>query len=86
MNVIGISINGSILEVNRDRVKVNLEISNNLNKSEAYWFIYATSCSMTNWRRMVLYARSRRKNKARLLVIHIKGRVSASQSLNDIKR
>lgn len=42
MNVIGISINGSILEVTRDRVKVNLEISNNLNKSEAYWFPYAT--------------------------------------------
>lgn len=42
MNIIGISINGSILEVKRDRVKVNLEISNNLNKSEAYWFPYAT--------------------------------------------
>lgn len=42
MNVIGISINGSILEVTRDRVKVNLEISNNLNKAEAYWFPYAT--------------------------------------------
>ncbi|BCZ45180.1 hypothetical protein psyc5s11_12470 [Clostridium gelidum] len=42
MNVIGISINGSILEVTRDRVKVNLEISKNLNKSEAYWFPYAT--------------------------------------------
>ncbi|MBU3104335.1 contractile injection system protein, VgrG/Pvc8 family [Clostridium gasigenes] len=42
MNVIGISINGSIREVTRDRVKVNLEISKNLNQSEYYWFPYAT--------------------------------------------
>jgi len=42
MNVIGISINGSILEVQRDKVKVQLEISNNLDPSTAYWFPYAT--------------------------------------------
>lgn len=41
MNVIGISINGSILEVSRDKVKVQLEISNK-NKNTAYWFPYAT--------------------------------------------
>ena len=40
--VIGISINGTILEVKRDRVKVNLEISSNLQKENAYWFPYAT--------------------------------------------
>lgn len=41
MNAIGISINGSILEVNRDKVKVKLEISNT-DKNTAYWFPYAT--------------------------------------------
>lgn len=41
-NVIGISINGTILEVERDRVKVQLEISQNLDISTAYWFPYAT--------------------------------------------
>lgn len=41
MNVIGISISGSILEVSRDKVKVQLEISNT-NKNTAYWFPYAT--------------------------------------------
>ncbi len=41
MNAIGISISGSILEVSRDKVKVQLEISN-ANKSTAYWFPYAT--------------------------------------------
>lgn len=41
MNAIGISINGSILEVSRDKVKVQLEISNT-DKSTAYWFPYAT--------------------------------------------
>ena len=40
--VIGISLNGTILEVKRDRVKVNLEISSNLDKEKAYWFPYAT--------------------------------------------
>jgi phage baseplate assembly protein gpV len=40
--VIGISINGTILEVKRDRVKVSLEISANLEKEKAYWFPYAT--------------------------------------------
>jgi len=42
MNVIGISITGSILKVQRDRVKVQLEISNNTDVSTAYWFPYAT--------------------------------------------
>lgn len=42
MNVIGISINGSILEVSRDKVRVQLEISSNLDTSTAYWFPYAT--------------------------------------------
>lgn len=42
MNVIGISITGSILEVTRDRVKVQLEISNDTDVSTAYWFPYAT--------------------------------------------
>ncbi|OOM76183.1 hypothetical protein CLPUN_27960 [Clostridium puniceum] len=42
MNCIGISINGSILEVQRDRVKVQLEISNNSDPSISYWFPYAT--------------------------------------------
>lgn len=44
MNVIGISINGSILEVSRDKVKVQLEISN-IDKATAYWFPYATVAS-----------------------------------------
>ncbi|MBU3133964.1 hypothetical protein KPL40_16160 [Clostridium gasigenes] len=42
MNVIGISINGSILEVARDKVKVKLEISDNADSSTAYWFPYAS--------------------------------------------
>ncbi len=42
MNIIGISINGSILEVQRDKVKVKLEISNNADASTAYWFPYST--------------------------------------------
>ncbi|WP_173682201.1 contractile injection system protein, VgrG/Pvc8 family [Clostridium saccharoperbutylacetonicum] len=42
MNVIGISINGSILEVQRDKVKVKLEISSDIDTSTAYWFPYAT--------------------------------------------
>jgi len=42
MNVIGISINGSILAVQRDKVKVQLEISSNIDVSTAYWFPYAT--------------------------------------------
>ncbi len=42
MNVIGISINGSILEVQRDKVKVQLEISSNTDISTSYWFPYAT--------------------------------------------
>lgn len=47
MNVIGISINGSILEVQRDKVKVQLEISSNTDISTAYWFPYATVCGIT---------------------------------------
>ena len=43
--IIGISINGTILEVKRDRVKVNLEISPNTEKEKAYWFPYATVAS-----------------------------------------
>ncbi|WP_315069736.1 contractile injection system protein, VgrG/Pvc8 family [uncultured Clostridium sp.] len=42
MNSIGISITGSILEVTRDKVKVQLEISSNSDVSSAYWFPYAT--------------------------------------------
>ncbi|AGX41794.1 contractile injection system protein, VgrG/Pvc8 family [Clostridium saccharobutylicum] len=42
MNVIGISINGSILEVKRDRVKVQLEINSDTDASIAYWFPYST--------------------------------------------
>jgi phage baseplate assembly protein gpV len=42
MNVVGISINGSILEVQRDKVKVQLEISSNTDISTSYWFQYAT--------------------------------------------
>ncbi|MEW8956319.1 phage baseplate assembly protein V, partial [Clostridium sp.] len=38
--VIGISINGSILGVNRDKVKVKLEIDNSSDNS--YWFPYST--------------------------------------------
>lgn len=45
MNVIGISINGSILKVQRDRVKVKLEISEEIDASTAYWFPYATVAS-----------------------------------------
>lgn len=42
MNLIGVSIYGNILEVKRDKVKVNLEISNYIKTEEAYWFPYAT--------------------------------------------
>lgn len=41
-NIIGISITGSILEVKRDIVRVNLEIGEEIEKDNAYWFPYAT--------------------------------------------
>lgn len=40
--IIGVSITGSILEVKRDVVRVNLEIGNETKKEGAYWFPYAT--------------------------------------------
>lgn len=40
--VIGISINGSILGVNRDRVKVKLDIDNASDSQSSYWFPYST--------------------------------------------
>lgn len=40
--VIGISINGSILDVKRDRVKVQLEIDNPSDSQSSYWFPYST--------------------------------------------
>ncbi len=45
MNVIGISVNGSILDVQRDKVKVKLNINTNIDTSKAYWFPYATVAS-----------------------------------------
>ena len=42
MNLIGISITGNILEVQRDRVKAALEINPEIDSSTAYWFPYAT--------------------------------------------
>lgn len=40
--VIGISLFGTIAEVKRDRVKVNLEIEQVQDKSKLYWFPYAS--------------------------------------------
>ncbi|MBU5488009.1 hypothetical protein KQI77_07495 [Clostridium sp. MSJ-8] len=40
--VIGISLFGTIAEVKRDRVKVNLEIEEVQDKSKLYWFPYAS--------------------------------------------
>lgn len=42
MDLIGISITGNILEVQRDRVKAALEINPGIDSSTAYWFPYAT--------------------------------------------
>lgn len=42
MNLIGISIKGNILEVQRDRVKAALEINPQIDSGTAYWFPYAT--------------------------------------------
>jgi phage baseplate assembly protein gpV len=39
---VGVSINGSILEVKRSQVKVHLEIDKEQNQSKAYWFPYST--------------------------------------------
>ncbi|MHC1686042.1 MAG: contractile injection system protein, VgrG/Pvc8 family [Clostridiaceae bacterium] len=41
-DLIGISINGEILGVKRDRVKVQLDIDEKQDKENAYWFPYAT--------------------------------------------
>lgn len=40
--IIGISIGGKIIQVNRDTVKVHLQIDKSQDKSKAYWFSYST--------------------------------------------
>lgn len=40
--ITGVSIDGLIIEVKRNQVKVHLEIDNNQDKGKAYWFPYST--------------------------------------------
>lgn len=40
--ITGVSIDGLILEVKRNKVKVHLEIDNHQDKNKAYWFPYST--------------------------------------------
>ncbi|OFS25011.1 phage baseplate assembly protein V [Clostridium sp. HMSC19A10] len=46
--IIGVSITGSILQVQRDRVRVNLEVGNKTESKSAYWFPYATVAASPN--------------------------------------
>ncbi|TCO68077.1 contractile injection system protein, VgrG/Pvc8 family [Marinisporobacter balticus] len=41
-NIMGVSVDGMILEVQRDQVKVHLHIDMTQEKSKAYWFPYST--------------------------------------------
>lgn len=44
-SIIGLSIEGKVLEVAKDHVKIHLDIDQTQNKNEAYWFPYATTYS-----------------------------------------
>ncbi|WP_129598123.1 phage baseplate assembly protein V [Anaerophilus nitritogenes] len=41
-NIMGISVEGTILEVQRDKVKIHLQIDKTQEKAKAYWFPYST--------------------------------------------
>ena len=47
-NIIGISIYGTVAEVKRDTVKVNLEIEEEKEVEELYWFPYSSVASSTD--------------------------------------
>lgn len=44
----GISLNGTVLEVSGDKIKVKLDIDQEQDSSEAYWFTYSTLAASTD--------------------------------------
>ena len=56
VSLVGIALEGRILEVKGNQVRVHMDIDDPYSGPDVYWFPYATMSASLKWERMVLYA------------------------------